>query len=404
MTSLQVNMLGEFSISETSNNISNTSNRSRKVWSLIAYLVYHRGNVIRQSELIGCLWGENQDSANPTGALKTLLYRARTELDNLWNGAGKQLILSSGDGYCWNTDYEISVDCEDFELLANEDPAMPLEEKIRLLALYQGDFLEKMSSELWIMPIAAYYHSLFIRALGTAIPQMLENKYFNEALRLCSIASRIEPYNEEIHCLYMQAYLASGRQKKAIEVYEALSERLLNDLGVIPSEPTRAVYHEAVKTQNSYTISIETLQDQLRENSDELGALVCEYDFFRVLYYSMARSVMRNGIAVHIAMISAVDRNGDLPLKKIEKVMPNVEDAIQHSLRRGDSAARCSASQYVIMLPRANYENSCMVCERIIKAYYRKYSRNDAILRYEVRALEPDDKENFQWLRDAASN
>jgi hypothetical protein len=131
-----------------------------------------------------------------------------------------------------------------------------------------------------------------------------------------------------------------------------------------------------------------------------MGALICEYDFFRVLYFSMARSVMRSGIAVHIALISAVDKNGELPLKKIEKVMPNVEDVIQHSLRRGDSAARCSASQYVIMLPRANYENTCMVCERIIKAYYKKYARNDVMLRYEVRALEPDDKENFQWIRE----
>lgn len=404
MNKLQINMLGEFSISETNNNISNTSNRSRKVWSLIAYLVYHRGNVIKQSELISRLWGENMDSANPSGALKTLLYRARAELDNLWSGAGKQLILSCGDGYCWNDAFEVSVDCEAFERLAMDDQEMSLDEKIGLLALYQGDFMEKMSSELWVLPIASYYHNLFIRSLLTNVPQMIEAKRFNEALRLCSVASRIEPYNEEVHCLYMQTYLAFGKQKKAIEIYEALSERLLSDLGVIPSEAARAVYHEAVKTQNSYTISVETLQSQLREDSDEMGALICEYDFFRVLYYSMARSVMRSGIAVHIALISAVDKNGDLPLKKIEKVMPNVEDAIQHSLRRGDSAARCSASQYVIMLPRANYENSCMVCERIIKAYYKKYARNDALLRYEVRALEPDDKENFQWIREPLNN
>ena len=81
MKRLQVCMLGDFSISETNRDISNTGNRSRKVWSLIAYLLYHRGNVIRQSELIDRLWGDNQSSLNPGGALKTLLYRARAELD-----------------------------------------------------------------------------------------------------------------------------------------------------------------------------------------------------------------------------------------------------------------------------------------------------------------------------------
>lgn len=404
MNKLRVNMLGDFLISEADNNISNISNRSRKVWSLIAYLVFHRGNVIKQSELIDSLWEDSQASANPAGALKTLLYRARTELDSLWDGAGKQLIISCGDGYCWNDAVELTVDCERFEKLNAIDPQMSLDEKVELLSLYQGDFLEKMASELWVLPISAYYHNLFITTLQTVIPEMIVEKRFNEALRFCSVAARLEPYNEDIHCLYMQVYLACGKQKKAIEVYENMAERLLSDLGVIPSEKVRAVYHEAVKTNNSYMISVETLQEQLREDSEELGALICEYDFFRVLYYSMARSVMRGGFAVHIALISAMDKNGELPLKKVEKVMPNVENVIRHSLRRGDSAARCSASQYVIMLPRANYENSCMVCERILKAFYKNHGRSDTLLRYEVRALEPDEKEDFRWIRGPFNN
>ena len=113
----------------------------------------------------------------------------------------------------------------------------------------------------------------------------------------------------------------------------------------------------------------------------------------------MARSVMRNGIAVHIALISAVSKDGEFSNKRREKVMANIEDSIRYSLRRGDSAAKCSATQYVIMLPRANYENSCMVCERILKAYYKKNARNDVQIRYEVCALEPDDKENYQWIK-----
>ena len=87
--------------------------------------------------------------------------------------------------------------------------------------------------------------------------------------------------------------------------------------------------------------------------------------------------------------------------KRWEKLQTNLQDTIRCSMRRGDSAARCSASQYVIMLPRANYENSCMVCERIIKAYYQKYSRLDAELRYEVFPIQPDEKENFTWRRES---
>jgi DNA-binding SARP family transcriptional activator len=398
MNVLQVNMFGTFEIVNC-DKILSVNNRSKKVWSLVAYLIYHRNRVVKQSELIDLIWGDSDKSINSTGALKTLLYRARTELDGIWEGAGKQLIVCSGDGYCWNKEYAVESDFEKFDRLALQIDGADLELCIEALKLYRGDFLDKMSSELWVMPITVYYHNIFIECVQNVVPRLIENGRLDEALQFCRVAAGIEPYNEDIHCLYMRACIASSKQKKAIDIYQKLSERLSSELGVIPSENVRALYHEAVKINNTHTISLETLQEQLREKTNELGALICEYDFFRVLYYSMARSVMRNGIAVHIALISAVSKDGEFSNKRREKVMANIEDSIRYSLRRGDSAAKCSATQYVIMLPRANYENSCMVCERILKAYYKKNARNDVQIRYEVCALEPDDKENYQWIK-----
>ena len=56
-----------------------------------------------------------------------------------------------------------------------------------------------------------------------------------------------------------------------------------------------------------------------------------------------------------------------------QKIMKNLQEQIRLSLRRGVVAAQCSASQYIILLPQANYENSCMVCELIVKAFFHKY-------------------------------
>ena len=84
--------------------------------------------------------------------------------------------------------------------------------------------------------------------------------------------------------------------------------------------------------------------------------------------------------------------------------MANLEEVIRYSLRRGDTAARCSATQYVIMLPCANYENSCMVCDRVLRANYYKFSRMNAEIRYEVFPMQPDDKENFRWVREPFTN
>ena len=147
------------------------------------------------------------------------------------------------------------------------------------------------------------------------------------------------------------------------------------------------------------------LQNQLRENDSCPGALVCEYDFFRILHYFMARSVARSGIAVHLALVSVSGKKEtELSGKRLEKIMLNLEETVRRSLRRGDAAAKCSSSQFVIMLPRANYENSCMVCERILRAYHQKHINADVEFRYEVVALQMDDKENFQWMREKFGN
>ena len=120
------------------------------------------------------------------------------------------------------------------------------------------------------------------------------------------------------------------------------------------------------------------------------GALVCEYDFFRVLCHSASRSMARSGIAAHLALISVSAKAGEeLSKRSLERAMENLEDQIRISLRRGDTVARCSGSQYILMLPQANYENSCMVCDRIVSAYSRRYPHSPARLQYAVRPLAP---------------
>ena len=76
-----IQMFGTFSLSAGDAQIDDNANRSLKVWLLLAYLIYHRNRVVTQEELVELLWGEDNDSANPLGALKTTLHRVRATLD-----------------------------------------------------------------------------------------------------------------------------------------------------------------------------------------------------------------------------------------------------------------------------------------------------------------------------------
>lgn len=402
MSKMTVKMFGDFTITYEGVTVSDSDNRSKKLWLLLAYLLYNRSRVLKQNELIELLWSENERGANPTGALKTLFYRLRSELDKLFDGAGKQLIVSRNNGYIWNSAFEVELDCENFDELGRAISARgddAIEETVSMLRLHGGEFLTRLKDEFWVMPIATYYHNEYIMHCLRIFPLLLEAGRFDDIVEFCKIASVIEPFHDGIAGYYMRAYIGMGKQDRAVEIYQKYSDRLLSELGIIPSDEIREIYREAIKSNNGFSLTVDALRSQLKEENTQGGALVCEYDFFRILYFSMARSVMRSGIAVHLVLMTINGKRGaELETKKREKLMANLEDTIRHSLRRGDSASRCSASQYVIMLPRANYENSCMVCERILKAYNRNYSYPDAEFRYEVFPIQPDEKENFQWM------
>lgn len=408
MSKLRVETFGEFSISTENARVCDSDNRSKKVWVLLAYIIYHRNRVVKNNELMELLWSENERELNSPGALKTLFYRVRAELDKLWDGAGKQLILYRNNGYIWNDEFPIETDYEAVDKLDKKislSDGDTLEDSIELLRLYQGEFLSRFASELWIIPITTYYHNVYTSHLLNVLPLLLERGCHDEIVEFCRVAAALDPFNENVHCYWMRAHIAAGEHKRAVEIYRKLSDRLLSELGIIPSQETRSLYHEAIKSSNDFAISMEMLQDQLREENAPSGALVCEYDFFRVLCYSMSRSVLRNGIAVHLALITMSGKKiKEHDGKRWEKLQADLQDVVRSSLRRGDSLARCSASQFVIMLPRANYENSCMVCERILKAYYYKHSRLDAELRYDVFPIQLDDKENLQWINAPFTN
>ena len=259
------------------------------------------------------------------------------------------------------------------------------------LELYRGDFLQKLSSEAWVIPISAYFHNLYIHTLLETLTLLEDREQMDLAAELCRSAITIEPYNELIYQHLMRDLLAQGQQREVISVYEDMSQLLFDNFGIMPADESRALYREAVRTVNDRAVSMGTLREQLREPDGLSGALFCDYDFFKVIYHAEARAVARSGDAVHICLLSVTDAAGEeLAKRSLDRCMENLQELIRTSLRRGDIAARCSVSQYILMLPQANYENSCKVCDRIVRAFFRQYPHSPAKLHFTVQPLEPN--------------
>ena len=133
---------------------------------------------------------------------------------------------------------------------------------------------------------------------------------------------------------------------------------------------------------------LQTLLDVLPPLSAQERWLMCNYDFFRIVCHSMARMAERSGDSLHVALISLTGpEDSTLPKASLDRAMDNLEWVILSHMRRGDTATRCSASQFLLLLPWASYENGRMICGRISRAFARQFPHSPARLQFSVQPL-----------------
>ena len=141
-----IRTLGKFQIKNEEHTLNEDDIRSSKLTNLLGYLLIHRNQSVTIDELAEALWLEDE-TENPAGALKNLMYRLRTLLKKHFGET--EFILTRQGSYHFNPELEVRVDAEQFEQMLEgiKQKQMKEEEAIlelnTALALYQGDFMQK---------------------------------------------------------------------------------------------------------------------------------------------------------------------------------------------------------------------------------------------------------------------
>ena len=390
MDPIKVSMLGEFTLQFGDALLRESGTRSRRIFGLLSFLICHRGHPVSQYKLIDLLWGDSGEITNPENTLRILLHRTRSQLDQLYDGAGRECILRKDGSYIWNPEIPVEADYEQFEALIQNPQGSRLENLLQALQLYRGEFLFRQSSDSWVVPICTHFQNLFLEASREAAQLLMEQQRTQEAAEVCRRWLAAEPYSEAACQMLMQVLAAAGNPQGAGELYEAFSRRLFDDFGIRPSEDTRRVYRNLVHSPVDRTMDMDEVLEHLQEPEGPPGALQCDYDYFKMLCYAERRAIERSGAVTHVALLS-ISGTPDKPLSKrsLNRIAEQLGQCLRTNLRRGDVISQCSASQYIIMLPKANYENSCMVCRRVITAFHRNHPHMAAKINFMVQPLTP---------------
>lgn len=392
---IRIRMLGGFSLSYEGFLVSDTVGRTHQLWNLLGYLISNRHRSVSQDELIEILWPD-ESSENPANALKNLVYRIRTALSAAGIEDAKEMICYRRGTYYWNNENPCVVDTEQFEQTVARagEAACTADERILLLlkaiALYKGNFLPLFSYEKWVVPLAAYYRSLYFRAVHNVCELLADAGRYAELGDVCTKASEIDPFEEEVHRYYILSLVRRNKTSAALEHYNYVGNLFYREMGVRVSEEMRALYREIAGTLGNIQTDLDVIKEDLSEKSAPKGAFYCEYEVLRCMYRVEARAAARTGQTVFVGLLTVTEQDGQVPpVAKLAKVMEELMETIRGSLRRGDVFSRFSATQFILMLPTLTYENGEMVMQRICRYYRNEYRSRNVRITASLQPLDP---------------
>lgn len=112
--------------------------------------------------------------------------------------------------------------------------------------------------------------------------------------------------------------------------------------------------------------NMKEIKDHLYSTSAGAGGYIVSLDEFSSILEFIRRMIVRNPKNISMVLLSVDSTDDDEANHMASLGMDCMEKTILKSLRREDVAARCSASQFTILLINANQSQGSMVIDRLI--------------------------------------
>ena len=370
---IRIEMLGDFAIISGGRRIAEQVKKPSKVWKLLQYLIVHRHKAVPHDELIE-VFCSGEHISDPGSSLRMLVSRARTALMKAGFPYSAEMIVSKSGGYAWNNEVHCDIDAEEFENLCKKASACTgendrLDILLQAAELYRGDFLPNSGGELWVMPVARWYHTLYVNCMREALRILDKAERSAEVEDLCLKALRIDPFNEKFIGFHLKSLVAQGKRKDALAVYKRMEEMFYDVLGIEFSEELKEMLQVIQSPEIRHGIPLNSVLDQWLEGADTPGAFYCNISVFRTLYQIESRMALRSGRTVFIVRLETKRNPGETD----GGVMKQLGLLIPGSLRMGDLYSRAGPDQYLIMLYNLTYEDCKVLVDRIIRKLDAKF-------------------------------
>lgn len=354
-------------------------NSVTKAMKLLLILLFNGAEGITRNKLMEDLYGREElaDSANN---LRVTIHRLKKILTDAGLPEYEYIVVKGGK-YYWNSPMKTEVDVYVFKELieqaaAKENPKDKLDTLKEACRLYNGEFLQKLSGDEWVLVESIQCKKLYTAALEQTCRMLMDLREYEEVLHMVEPACEMYPF-DEWQSVRIDCYIAMNRYKDALKEYEDTAKLLFEELGVSPSERMLEQFHKMSEHIRNRPHVIGEIKSNLRENAGERGAFFCTFPGFRDAYRMMRRGMERSGQSIFLLVCTLTDSKGH-PMEeseKLDEMSLELHRAIKGSLRSSDSFTKYNKAQYLVMLVGTNEEN-CQIAINRIKGNFAKIHKS----------------------------
>jgi DNA-binding SARP family transcriptional activator len=227
-------------------------NRPKQVLEI---LLTARGHRVPTDRLADLLWGE-QLPQNAAGSLQTFVSVLRRHLASDRERA-RELVVTEAEAYRFATDL-VDLDLDRFDQLLERSAHEPTRSARRsleeALGLVRGEVLEDEPYADWAQGLRSTYQGRVLGASLEAAEAALAELDYAGALAHTDAAVALDRFSERAHRSAMLALYALGRQYDALETYRRFRTRLDEELGLDPSNETRALESAILRQEDLHSL------------------------------------------------------------------------------------------------------------------------------------------------------
>ena len=385
---VRIRLLGQVEITYGGRAVHQALSKSKKARNLLYVLLLRRGEAVPFAALV-----DKKTAQDTENALKVLVCRTRNMLAAV-DPALRDCILTKKDAYQWNPSLETSVDAFELEALCSQlIKAKGLQDAQHrtidvLLDLYRGKLLETEPGVEWAAGYATDLERQYCAALGHYIDLLHAERNWRRIAEVCKAGLAVVPHERGWHEEMMRALLKLNQPADAMAQYEYMQYVPDKRLEEKTSIDMLRLYAEARQEDGQLDREMEDMCRDITTFMPAEGAQLVEYPVFR--YICGQRMLAEEGSEMPSYMVNikvgSVLGDGMQALAQ-EDTMQRLGSMLAASLRKGDLAARYTASQYVLLLRGVTAGSVRGVMERLRKAFYQEVASARVLMDYRYKPL-----------------